>query len=121
MFVSGVLFLLLSIFRTRDWIVNAVPNSLKLAVSAGIGYFYSGDEVLNEPAFMVGGETRASRRIKLITENYVLPEEVGVILSGGIRVIGDRFNTEIGILAGVSGDEAGCCVPLINFSYSFGR
>ena len=91
------------------------------AVSAGIGYFYSGDEVLNEPAFMVGGETRASRRIKLITENYILPEEVGVILSGGVRVIGDRFNTEIGILAGVSGDEAGCCVPLINFSYSFGR
>ena len=91
------------------------------AVSAGIGYFYSGDEVVNEPAFMVGGETRVSRRIKLIAENYILPEEVGVILSGGVRVIGDRFNTEIGILAGVSGDEAGCCVPLINFSYSFGR
>ena len=91
------------------------------ALSAGIGFFYSGDEVVNEPAFMVGGETRVSRRIKLITENYVLPDAVGVILSGGVRIIGDRFNTEVGILGAVSGDETGCCVPLINFSYSFGR
>ena len=91
------------------------------AMSAGIGYFYSGDEVLNEPAFMVGGETRVSRRIKLITENYVLPDAVGVVLSAGVRVIGDRFNTEVGILGVTEGGEAHCCVPLINFSYSFGR
>ncbi|MYF60461.1 MAG: hypothetical protein F4179_02100, partial [Gammaproteobacteria bacterium] len=36
------------------------------ALSAGIGYFYSGDEVLNEPAFMLGGEPRVRRRIKHI-------------------------------------------------------
>ena len=38
-FISGVLFLLLSIFRAREWIINAVPKSLKLAVSSGIGMF----------------------------------------------------------------------------------
>ena len=92
------------------------------ALSAGIGYFYSGDEVLNEPAFMVGGETRVSRRIKLLTENYVLPDAVGVVLSGGVRIIGDRFNTEVGAMGAIAdGGDGGCCVPLINFSYSFGR
>lgn len=91
------------------------------ALSAGLGYFYSGDEVLNEPAFMLGGETRVSRRIKLITENYVLPDAVGVVLSGGIRIIGDRFNTEVGVLGAIAEGEGECCVPLINFSYSFGR
>lgn len=91
------------------------------ALSAGIGYFYSGDEVLNEPAFMLGGETRVSRRIKLITENYVLPDAVGVVLSGGVRIIGDRFNTEVGALGAIADGDGGCCVPLINFSYSFGR
>ena len=91
------------------------------ALSAGLGFFYSGDEVVNEPAFMLGGEARVSRRIKLITENYLLPDAVGVILSGGIRVIGDRFNTEVGVLGAAAGGETGCCVPLINFSYSFGR
>ncbi len=38
-FLSGTLFLLLSLSPARDWVVNAVPQSLKLAISAGIGLF----------------------------------------------------------------------------------
>ncbi|MCG8695295.1 MAG: NCS2 family permease, partial [Minwuiales bacterium] len=38
-FISGVLFFLLSIFKVREWIINAIPMSLKLAISAGIGLF----------------------------------------------------------------------------------
>jgi AGZA family xanthine/uracil permease-like MFS transporter len=38
-FLSGVLFLLLSLSPARDWVVNAVPRTLKLAISAGIGLF----------------------------------------------------------------------------------
>lgn len=38
-FISGVLFVLVSLFRLREWIVNAIPRSLKLAISAGIGLF----------------------------------------------------------------------------------
>ncbi|MDE0081650.1 MAG: hypothetical protein OXT72_03255 [Gammaproteobacteria bacterium] len=91
------------------------------ALSAGLGYFYSGDDFVNEPAFMVGGETRVSRRVKLITENYVLPDALGVVLSGGIRVIGDRFNTEVAVFGAQGDDEGGCCLPAVNFSYSFGR
>ena len=91
------------------------------AVSTGLGFFYSGDEVDNEPAFLLAGEARVSRRIKLITENYLLPDAVGVVLGGGIRVIGDRFATEIGVIAAIADGDAFCCVPLINFSYAFGR
>ena len=91
------------------------------AFHAGIGYFYAGDEVAYEPAFMFGGETRVSRRMKLITENYILPDAVGVIFSGGLRIIGDRFSAEIGMFGAASGDAAGCCFPLVNFNYTFGR
>ena len=91
------------------------------AISAGLGYFYSGDDVVNEPAFMLGAESRVSRRMKLITENYILPDAVGVLFSGGVRIIGDRFSAEIGVFgAGVDG-EANCCLPLVNFNYTFGR
>lgn len=38
-FISGCLFLLISLFRLREWIFNAIPRSLKLAISAGIGLF----------------------------------------------------------------------------------
>lgn len=38
-FISGLLFILVSLFRVREAIVNAIPRSLKFAISAGIGLF----------------------------------------------------------------------------------
>lgn len=38
-FISGLLFIILSLLKVREWIVNAIPRSLKLAISAGIGLF----------------------------------------------------------------------------------
>src|SRR5262249_18901596 len=38
-FCSGVLFFLISIFRIREYIINAIPRNLKLAISAGVGLF----------------------------------------------------------------------------------
>jgi len=37
--ISGVLFLILSLIKLREWIVDAIPSSLKMAISAGIGLF----------------------------------------------------------------------------------
>ena len=38
-FISGLLFLILSVLPVREWIVNAIPRSLKIGISAGIGMF----------------------------------------------------------------------------------
>lgn len=38
-FVSGILFVLLSIFKIREWIINSIPMSLRTGISAGIGLF----------------------------------------------------------------------------------
>ncbi|MCT8126966.1 NCS2 family permease [Alishewanella sp. BS5-314] len=38
-FFSGCLFLLLSIFKIREWIINSIPLPLKLGIAAGIGMF----------------------------------------------------------------------------------
>jgi hypothetical protein len=91
------------------------------AFTAGLGWGYSGTDFTREPLALLGGETRVSRRVKLITENYVLPEAVGVIFSGGLRFIGTRFATDVAVAGIATGDDAGCCVPLVNFSYTFGR
>ena len=39
MFLSGVLFLIISLLRVREWLINAIPMSLKLGIGAGIGLF----------------------------------------------------------------------------------
>jgi len=38
-FLSGILFLLVSVTHLREWVINAIPRSLKLAIAAGIGLF----------------------------------------------------------------------------------
>lgn len=38
-FISGVLFIFLSLLRVRQYVINSVPATLKLAISAGIGLF----------------------------------------------------------------------------------
>jgi AGZA family xanthine/uracil permease-like MFS transporter len=38
-FLSGVLFLIVSLTGIREWVINAVPRSLKLSIAAGIGLF----------------------------------------------------------------------------------
>lgn len=90
------------------------------ALTAGVGFGFSGDDFESEPVGMVGGEVRVDRRVKLLTENYFLPSETGAALSGGIRFFGDRFAADVGVAAALGGNESFCCLPLLNVSYAFG-
>ena len=38
-FCSGAIFFVLSIFRLREYIIDAIPKNLKFAISAGVGLF----------------------------------------------------------------------------------
>jgi adenine/guanine/hypoxanthine permease len=38
-FISGCLFILVSVFRIREMIVNGIPHSIRTAITAGIGLF----------------------------------------------------------------------------------
>lgn len=38
-FIGGVLFTLLTLFKIRGWLANAIPQSLKIAFAVGIGFF----------------------------------------------------------------------------------
>jgi hypothetical protein len=94
------------------------------ALTLGLGFGYAGDDFSSEPVGMIGGEVRVSRKVKLVTENYVLPESVGVLFSAGLRLIGGSLSTDLGIVgitASADDDDGLCCLPIVNFSYAFGR
>ncbi len=38
-FLSGVLFFLVSVTPLREWVINSISKSMKLAISVGIGFF----------------------------------------------------------------------------------
>lgn len=38
-FISGVMFMLLTFSRVREWLLNSIPRSLRFAMGAGVGLF----------------------------------------------------------------------------------
>lgn len=59
-FISGIIFILLSIFKVREAIVRAIPTTIRYAIAAGIGLFLaliglrSVGFIVSNPATMVG-------------------------------------------------------------------
>jgi AGZA family xanthine/uracil permease-like MFS transporter len=58
-FISGCLFLIVTLFRVREVIVNGIPHSIRIAITAGIGLFLaiislkSAGIVVGNPATLV--------------------------------------------------------------------
>lgn len=105
--------------------LSGTAGSDDRAVTAGVGFGFAGTEVESRPMFMLGGESRVSPRIKLITENYWISfdndgSDALIVLTGGVRVIGDRLSADAGIGWGADSNSSFCCVPLVNFVYNFG-
>lgn len=92
------------------------------AITLGAGWFYAqGDgyaDTSDEPVLLIGGERRISRRVKLVTENWVSVDPgVNGVVSGGFRFIGERLSADLGFAGALGG---ACCAPLVNFSWGFG-
>ena len=98
----------------------ATIGTLDRAITGGIGYGYSGQDFDKEPVFMLGGEFRVSSSVKLISENYILPDP-GTIYSFGLRRISRWGSTELGAFGFGSYGGGFCCLPLLNISFAFGR
>lgn len=58
-FISGIVFVILSIFKIREWIINSIPQALRFGIAAGIGLFLalialkSAGIVVDNPATLV--------------------------------------------------------------------
>ena len=73
-FIAGVLFLILSMLKVREWIINAIPHGLKLSIAAGIGMFLgiiglkNAGIVVDHPATLVtlGDLTQATVLVAIV-------------------------------------------------------
>ncbi len=105
-FLSGVIFFIISVLPIREWIVNAIPKSLKMAIAAGIGLFLALIALKNAGIVVANPETLVTHG-KLVSWP-VLMATLGFALivaleyrriMGGV-IIGILVVTVISILAG---------------------
>jgi AGZA family xanthine/uracil permease-like MFS transporter len=105
---SGILFLLISIFRIREYVIDAIPYNLKMAVAAGIGLFLaiiglqSAGIVADHPATLVtlGNLTQPTAILALFGFVLIAALNYRKILGG--TVIGILVVAIIGIPFGLA-------------------
>lgn len=79
-FISGVVFVVLSLSGIREMIIDAVPESLKSAIGAGIGLFIAFIGLQNAGLVMANEATIIS--IGKLSDPSVLLAAIGILITG---------------------------------------
>ena len=88
-FCSGVLFFLISVFRIRQYVIESIPQNLKLAVSAGVGLFL-GIIALEEAKVVV------AHPATLVTLGDLTNPQAVLMLLGFVLIAGAQLPTHPG-------------------------
>ena len=105
-FISGLIFVAMSLSPIREWLVNSIPRNLKLGMAAGIGLFLgfialkNGGIVVDNPATLLGlGEIWSFEPIVCIL-GFVTIAALSARRVAGAVIIGILFATMLGWLSG---------------------
>lgn len=107
-FVSGIVFLILTVTKIRQHIIDAVPMSLKSAVVVGIGMFISFVGLQGSGIIVANEATKVS--LGAVTDPKVALALLGILIIGillarkiqGAMLIGILIITAIGMIFGVT-------------------
>jgi AGZA family xanthine/uracil permease-like MFS transporter len=97
-FLGGALFLVLTIFRLRQWLVDAVPSGLRYSFAVGIGLFLTFIG-LNETGVVMLGTTGAPVRTGHLTAAPVMVAVFGFMLMATLMIRRLPAAILVGILA----------------------
>jgi AGZA family xanthine/uracil permease-like MFS transporter len=110
-FIAGALFALLTVFKIRGWLAEAIPMSLKASFAVGIGLFLTFIG-LNETGLVVPGVPGAPVRLGNISQPSVLLAVAGFMLVAVLMARRVRGALLIGILATTIGSILAGITPL---------
>ena len=93
--IEGIIFMLLSIFKFREALVNKIPKNLKFGITAGIGLFITIIALLN--AKIVVADPATTVAMGNIASSSVVLALVGLLVIGVLQ----HFKVPGGILLGI--------------------
>jgi len=117
-FLEGLLFILLTVFNIRELIVNAIPLSMKHAVSAGVGMFIAfiglqnAGIIVRNDATLVGLGNMATPGVLIAFGGIVLTSVLLSLRVKGALLMGIFAATVIGLPFGVTRMPEGNLVDL---------
>ncbi len=107
-FLSGLIFIVISVLPVREWIINAIPRGMKLAISAGIGLFLgiialkNAGLVVDHPATLVTLGDMTSWPVLLTLFGFIVMVALDFRRIPGAVIIGILVTTALGLALGIS-------------------
>jgi len=107
-FLSGLMFFLLSIFRIREWVINSIPMALRSAIAAGIGLFLAlialknAGIVVDHPATLVSMGDLTQPGALLAAAGFAVIVALAYRKVTGAVMIGILLITGISLITGLS-------------------
>ena len=95
-FIEGLLFIILTVTKVRNWLVNAIPGTLKKAIGAGIGLFIAFIGLQNSGIIANSDSTLVT--LGDITHGTALVAIIGIIITAGLVMLKVRGGILIGII-----------------------
>ena len=94
-FIEGIIFMLLSLFKFREALVNKIPSNLKFAITAGIGLFIAIIALLNANVVVASESTTVA--LGELSSPTVVLSLVGLLIIGALQ----HYKVPGGILLGI--------------------
>ena len=116
-FISGIIFLILSVLPVREWIVNSIPNSLKMAISAGIGLFLgiialkNAGFVVDHPATLLTMGDLTNPQAVLAGAGFLIIAALSARRIPGAIIIGVLLVTFVGVGLGITEPQGVFSLP----------
>lgn len=108
-FVGGLVFLLLTLFGLRQWLLHAIPTTLRYSFAVGIGLFLtfiglneSGIVALGGPGAPVRAGDLGSAPVLLAIFGFLLAAMLMIRRFPGAILVGIAATTAIGVASGVT-------------------
>ncbi|TQV76740.1 NCS2 family permease [Aliikangiella marina] len=107
-FLAGVLFLILTVLPIREWVINAIPPSQKIAIAAGIGLFLAiialqnMATVIDHPVTLVTLGDIAEPTVLLAIFCFLIIVTLEARKIPGAIIIGIFVTTLLGMLFGIT-------------------
>ncbi|EKE69570.1 NCS2 family permease [Gallaecimonas xiamenensis] len=107
-FFSGCIFVLLSLFKIREWIINSIPGALKVGIAAGIGIFLAligltnAGVVVDNPDTLVSMGNLGNPAVLLAILGFFLIVALEACRVKGGVMIAILLITALGVVAGLT-------------------
>ena len=106
-FIAGILFVIMSVTRLRAWMLNSIPQDLRVAMGAGVGLFIgfiglkSGGLITDNPATLLSLGDLAQPEPMLAALGFIIIAGLSVRQVPGAIMAGVLIITVLGLLAGL--------------------